>query len=673
MLSTLIKTIQSQYSGLAARDHVARIARHHRIQASPGFRAAAHEVKDMLDTLGIGGELLIVPAQEGIQYWGQQGFQEWEVRRATLHLVEPADAATRLCDFREVKLSLIQRSAPTPPVEAEVVLLEDGTTPQEYAALDVKGKIVLTNGAVNRVRELAVEQRSALGILFDGMRANPPTRPLMDLPDARQYTSFWWRGGEKRCFGFVLSPRQGAMLRQLIRQRAMDGKPPVRVRAAVDSRLYDGAMEIVSARIPGETAEEIVVVAHLCHPEPSANDNASGCGAALEAAATLHALIQQGKLPRPRRTIRFFWLPEMTGTYAYLATHEDEIPRLVAGINLDMVGEDQDQCGSVWLVEYPPESLPSYVGDLMAAIQETLADGVSNFAGNQRFSAFRHATSRFSGGSDHYILSDPTVGVPTPMLIQWPDRFYHTSEDTIDKVSPAMLAHVGVATAAYAYFLASAALPEAKWLAQEMLTRRKATLARHTQELINAALAATDAAALDLVRQRLQRKSDYWAAWQREALASLQRLSPEADAVIARAQMLAAQTLAAELQRAEDVINEQARTLGTHTSGAPSSPPDEWEAQAARLVPIRVYRGPVSVGSYLWRLDETRREEAHRWLEAHEAMQTSATLALYWADGQRSVAQIADLVEMESDSRDIEYLVRYFRLLEAVGLVRMAS
>src|SRR5690606_5790186 len=116
-----------------------------------------------------------------------------------------------------------------------------------------------------------------------------PVRPPLDLPDARQYTQFSWRGSEKRCFGFVLTPRQGAALRQLVRTRAREGQAPVKVRAVVQSRLQDGATEIVSARIPGETDEEIVVVAHLCHPEPSANDNASGCGAALEAARALQA------------------------------------------------------------------------------------------------------------------------------------------------------------------------------------------------------------------------------------------------------------------------------------------------------------------------------------------------------------------------------------------------
>jgi len=64
---------------------------------------------------------------------------------------------------------------------------------------------------------------------------------------------------------------------------------------------------------------EVLVVAHLCHPQPSANDNASGAAAALEAARVLQTLIAGGHLPPPRRSIRFLWLPEFTGSQAYLA------------------------------------------------------------------------------------------------------------------------------------------------------------------------------------------------------------------------------------------------------------------------------------------------------------------------------------------------------------------
>jgi len=43
----------------------------------------------------------------------------------------------------------------------------------------------------------------------------------------------------------------------------------------------------------------------------------------------------------------------------------------------------------------------------------------------------------------------------------------------------------------------------------------------------------------------------------------------------------------------------------------------------------------------------------------------------YWVDGKRTLAEVADLVEMESGMRNDEFLEEYFMALEKVGLVRM--
>ncbi|MBC8262914.1 MAG: DUF4910 domain-containing protein, partial [Anaerolineales bacterium] len=326
MFKKAFKVIREEFSGQAATGYVIDIARYHRMQASPGFRQAAHYCLERLREAGIQAEVLSFPADEKTQYWSARMFQEWEATEAVLHLVEPEDERRKLADFRDCPISLVQRSVPFEG-EAEVVLLEDGEEEADYEGLNLKGKVVFTKGDLDRVRELAVEKRGAVGIISDGMRETPPVRARMDVPDAVQYTSFWWTGHEKKCFGFVLSPREGERLRGLIKKQVQDGEPPVKVRAKVVSRLYDGEIEVVSALIPGETSEEVVIVAHLCHPRPSANDNASGSAAALEIARTLQRLVDEGKLSQPKRGIRFLWVPEMTGTYAYLATHEDEIER----------------------------------------------------------------------------------------------------------------------------------------------------------------------------------------------------------------------------------------------------------------------------------------------------------------------------------------------------------
>ena len=64
---------------------------------------------------------------------------------------------------------------------------------------------------------------------------------------------------------------------------------------------------------------------------------------------------------------------------------------------------------------------------------------------------------------------------------QWPDRFYHTTADTLEKVSPQSLARSSALAATYAYFVANAGAPEVAWLAREMTYRFEIRLARKLQ------------------------------------------------------------------------------------------------------------------------------------------------------------------------------------------------
>ena len=669
MFKKSFKVIREEFSGQAAKGYVVDITRYHRMQASPGFRQAAHYCLERLREAGVRAEILSFPADEKTQYWSARMFQEWEVAEATLHLVEPEDERRKLADFRDCPISLIQRSAPFEG-EAEVVLLEDGEEEAEYEGLHLKGKVVLTKGDVDRVRQLAVEKRGAVGIISDGMRETPPVRARMDVPDAVQYTSFWWSGREKKCFGFVLSPREGERLRGLIKKRAQDGEPPVKVRAKVVSRLYDGEIEVVSALIPGETNQEVVMVAHLCHPRPSANDNASGSAAALEIARTLQKLIDGGKLAQPRRGIRFLWVPEMTGTYAYLATHEDEIERLVAGLNLDMVGQNQELCGSSFLIEQPPQALPSFAPHLLERLREELLGETSAFGGTGSYALFRHAVIPFSGGSDHYILSDPSVGVPTPMIIQWPDKFYHTSQDTPDKVDPAMLGRVGSLAATYAYFLANAGSREATWLGYEMAARFKRDMVRFVQEKVTEATnIGEETDKLDETVALLRKKVAYLVEREQQALASLKRLSPEIG--VEGWQGEVTEFANRELAKGEEAVRVCA---GERAELPEASKPelDEWEEKAARMIPRRLYRGPIPLRHYLNQLNEEERERWWQMRQKHKkGFRILPTLAVYWADGKRSLLEIADLIELETGQRDAELLVEYFQMLGKVNLVEL--
>jgi hypothetical protein len=445
----------------------------------------------------------------------------------------------------------------------------------------------------------------------------------------------------------------------------------------VDSRLYDGALEVVQATIPGDTDEQVLVVAHLCHPLPSANDNASGAAAAFEAARTLQSLIASNRLPGPRRTIRFLWLPEMTGTFAYLAQHEQSLGQMIAGINLDMVGEDQEQTGSSWLIERPPEAAASFAPELLARLRDDLpglkgmADIAPSHTGLGAYPLYRQAEVPFSGGSDHYILSDPSVGVPTPMFIQWPDRFYHTSADTPDRTDPRSLARAGALAATYTYWLACAGTADANWLGYEMVARFKARAVEAAQRAAAEALEQENEDALAQMMADLDRRLAYLLGRQKAALQTLERLA-SSDCIVPDLQAEVERALYRELAWARSALELRAVELGLDSVPDPQPPAlSEQDQEAAELIPVRLVRGPISLGHHLHRLDEGAREEWRQLLKARKdrAFYTLSALALYWIDGARSILEIADLIELESGKRDVELLLAYLRLLEKFGFI----
>lgn len=648
MFNPALDIIRREYSGPAAKEYVAQISRYHRIQASPGYRQAADFVAAELRRWGLDVAVHRYPARFDQHYWSAGMFQEWDCRAATLDVVAPHDQARKLADFREAPISVVQRSLAVDG-EFAVVAVDGGARREDYAGLDVAGKLVLTRLNAEPVRRIAVEELGAVGVITDNMNVVPHIRPAGDLQDVRQYTSFWWTGHETPCFGFVLTPRQGAWLRGRLKQGE------VRVRAHIDARLYAGEIEVIDAAIPGETGEEVVILSHLCHPAPGANDNGSGVGANMEVARTLATLVARGDLPRPRRTLRFLWMPEMTGTYAYLASHPQRLPRMVAGLNLDMVGADQDAVGSVSLIDSPPEALASFTPDLLERLRAEFTQETTSFGGHGGYALFRYASVPFSGGSDHYILSDPTVGVPCPMLIEWPDRYYHTSHDSLEKVSPTTLARNGGLAAGYAYWIATAGAAQARWLGEEMVSRGKGRILATLRAAADAALDAAETA--DRLAYRVEREQ--------VALESLTRLAPDLPvetwqediALFAYGEgQTAARRLGEPVFATEEAVGDLAFT--------PAS------AAMAR-VPRRIYPGPVDLRSHSHKLTPDQRA----------ALQppggggfTLLTLALYWTDGRRSLAEIGRRVALESGSAlpDSD-LMGFYDALATMGLVEFVA
>jgi aminopeptidase-like protein len=73
-----------------------------------------------------------------------------------------------------------------------------------------------------------------------------------------------------------------------------------------------------------------------------ANDNASGCAAILETARVIKKLADEGKTPPLKRSIRFLFVPEISGTIAYLKKYPELIKRFFIK-NDQTEGNDGDE------------------------------------------------------------------------------------------------------------------------------------------------------------------------------------------------------------------------------------------------------------------------------------------------------------------------------------------
>jgi aminopeptidase YwaD len=667
MFKDAYKKIEAEVSGSIALGYVSEISKFHRIQASPGMREACLYVKSELENLGVDVELHSYPADGEEFDWTSLRFKEWSCDDAWLKLVEPEEKY--LARYQEEKIHVIQRSVSTNGIiEAEVVAPKNkGEESQDYEGMDVKAKIVLTNGDVHQVHELAVVERGALGLIYDGMFVRPPNLLEGELDDALKYTSFWWNPGDHLGYGWVVTPRTGRELRKLL-----SNEKTVTVKGLVKSELYDGYLDNTIATINGETDEEVLLIGHICHPQPSANDNASGSGAVMEAARVLNKLIGENSIPKPNRTIRFTLVPEMTGTYSYLVEREEDIPKMVAALNLDMVGENQDKTGSVLTIHKTPDSLPSYVNAVIEAIFEEAQKEISTFGSEPSTASFRHTVENFSSGSDHYIYSDPTVGVPCPMMIQWPDKFYHTSWDTIDKVSTHSLAKVATIAATYVYFLANAGEKEAPWIASQVLNREKRTVSILTQNMIdNLAKATIEPAEVSRSTQELKEKLDYQVKISSNTLQSIKRVAPKSEELINTMIKDLIKYAEEEKKQTINVLNKLAKTqnIGIIPEYEPEEKP---EPAGSNKTPEKLYRGPLSSRPWIAKLSKEDRK-AYKALNKKHGIEYGgpATLALYWTDGNRTISEISRLVRLESGSTNLEYLVEYYEFLEKLELIKL--
>lgn len=219
----------------------------------------------------------------------------------------------------------------------------------------------------------------------------PHLHSLPDRPSWIPYRTAYY----EEAWGFCLSHEQ---------LLALDDGP---YEVYIDSSLRDGFLTYGELVLPGETSDEILISAHVCHPS-LANDNLSGIAVATFLAAELQ------RSPR-RHTVRFLFAPGTIGSITWLSRHEDELARICHGLVLAGVGD----AGQITYKRSRREN-----AEIDRAVQIALRDGGSPY----------EITGFSPWGYDERQYNSPGVDLPAGLLMRTPHGTYpeyHTSADNL--------------------------------------------------------------------------------------------------------------------------------------------------------------------------------------------------------------------------------------------------
>jgi aminopeptidase-like protein len=228
----------------------------------------------------------------------------------------------------------------------------------------------------------------------------PHLHTLPEHPDWIPYRTSYYG----RTWGFCLA------------QRVLDQLTDQTYTVVIDSDHRDGSLTYGELLVPGQTADEVLISTHACHPS-LANDNLSGIAVSTFLARWVQA-------QERRYSYRFVFVPATIGPLCWLTENQDAIGRIKHGLVLTLLG-------TPLLFKYKQ----SRRGD--AEIDRAAAHVFAR-------SPYPSVTERFSPlGFDERQYCSPGFNLPVGCLTRsGPGDFpqYHTSADNLDFIQPQCLA-----------------------------------------------------------------------------------------------------------------------------------------------------------------------------------------------------------------------------------------
>jgi len=674
---SIAEKMPSYCYGDIAKDHIEIITRFDRNPMTEGYHKAAEFVAEKAKEYGL-EEVKIerFPWDGTVKYFTYETAETWQPIKGELRIISPQYEL--LANYDSQPVNLAQHSKPA-DVTADLVYIESPLRASTYKKEDVEGKVVLTGADLAAAAQMLINGKGALGVVsFNLLPFWDESRKPWDFKKQVGYCSI---PQSANGFGFGLSYDEGNKLKERLLRREK-----IKVRVKVEAEYKPMDTEVVSALIRGTELpeEEIIIISHLCHGKPGANDNASGSAANLETAHTILSMINDGIMGKPRRTIRFLWVAEYAGTAAWLSTHLDDPVKRIAVINLDMVGENQKLTDSRVNITRSPNSCPSYFTTLIENAHKVIYENnqirhtnspykIHSFSGSQNpWNAIVHP---YSFGSDHDVFLDATINVPSTMYGNWPDNFYHSSEDTPDKVDATQLSRVIFFTSALSSTIAYADDKCAEKILYATVGKAHKSIGNYFKKACDL-LISVDASGLFKAYYDGEMTIEYGVENEIQAIKSVSSLSKELNDF---------SPYEKQLNALKDNLKQQLKTIYRQKCASLGIPPDAYrltteETEASKIVPVRTKesRGSINVFNLQGAIRDPQQMAKFgkilNWYMGQGNILLSFGIlseVINFADGKRNLLTIRNEVTAEYYPIPLWSVTDIYEVLEFVGYIEL--
>jgi aminopeptidase-like protein len=223
---------------------------------------------------------------------------------------------------------------------------------------------------------------------------------LPEHPDWIPYRTAYYQAN----WGFCLSHKQYLTLEE------------DEYEVCIDSSLEDGSLTYGEYYLRGETADEVLLSCHICHPS-LCNDNLSGIALVAFLAKHMRDLSL-------RHSYRFLFIPGTIGSITWLCFNEVRVPRIKHGLVVACVG---DAGKSTYKKSRRGDA------EIDKAVMHVLRHAGKDYA----------ILDFVPYGYDERQFCSPGFNLPVGCLMRTPDSCfpeYHTSADNLEFVHPAYLA-----------------------------------------------------------------------------------------------------------------------------------------------------------------------------------------------------------------------------------------